>query len=129
VEFWDYDYGWVGSIHDGVLFQKIDVRNYVMKDKFLPYKLIGDATYQMWPWCYSPFKDEKDGLPRYKTHWNFIQSSIRKSMERTFGMLKDKFQILLKEVNIPSHHMPNLAMTCICLQNMHIVNSNGFDMD
>jgi hypothetical protein len=129
VNFLDYDYGWVGSIPDWVLFQKTDVKIYVMKDKFLPYKLIGDATYQMWPWCYSPFKDEKDGMPRYKAHWNFIQSSTRMLVERTFGMLKSEFKILLKEVNIPLHHMPNLVTTCICLHNMHIVNSNGFDMD
>ncbi len=44
----DYDHGWVGSIHDWVLFQKTDVKSYVMKDKFLLYKLIGGATYQMW---------------------------------------------------------------------------------
>jgi hypothetical protein len=95
----DYDYGWVGSIHDWVLLQKIDVgKTNVMKDNFLPYKLIGDATYQMWPWCYSPFKDEKDGLPRYKTHWIFIQSSTRMLVEGTFGILKGKFKILLKEV-------------------------------
>jgi hypothetical protein len=33
--FWDYDYGWVRSIHDWVLFQKTHVRSYVMKDKIL----------------------------------------------------------------------------------------------
>jgi hypothetical protein len=32
--FWDYDYGWVGSIHVRVRFQKIDVGSCVMKDKF-----------------------------------------------------------------------------------------------
>jgi len=39
-----------------------------MKDKFLPYKLIGDVAYLMRPWFYSPFKDDKDGLQRYKAH-------------------------------------------------------------
>jgi hypothetical protein len=39
-----------------------------MKDKFLPYKLIGDAPYPMWPWFYFPFQNEKDGVLRYKTH-------------------------------------------------------------
>jgi hypothetical protein len=42
-----------------------------MKDKFLPYKLIKDV-YPMWPWFYSPFKGEKDGLPKYKRYWNFL---------------------------------------------------------
>jgi len=45
--FWDYDYGWAGSIHDWVLFQKTKLRNQVMKDKFLPYKLIGSVVYLM----------------------------------------------------------------------------------
>jgi hypothetical protein len=68
-----------------------------MKDKFLPYKLIGDATYPMWPWFYFPFQNEKDGLPRYKTHLNFIQFNTKMSMERTFGMLKGKFKIPIKK--------------------------------
>jgi hypothetical protein len=81
-----------------------------MKDKFLPYKLIGYATYQIWPWCYSLFKDEKDGLPRYKAHWNFIQSRTRMLMKRTFGMLKGKFKIPLKEVTPHAKLGHNLHM-------------------
>ncbi len=40
-----------------------------MKDNFLHYKLIGYVIYPMQPWFYSPFKDEKVGLPKYKAHW------------------------------------------------------------
>jgi hypothetical protein len=57
----------------------------------LPYKLIRDATYPIRPWLYSPFKAEKYELPKHKTHWNFIKSSTRMSMERIFGMLKKMF--------------------------------------
>jgi len=32
-------------------------------------------------------------------------------------------------VDIPLCRMPNLVMACICLHNMCIANSNGFDMD
>ncbi len=49
-------------------------------------------------------------------------------MERTFGMLKGRFRILLKRVDIPWHDMLDLVMTCICLH-MCIVNSVGFDVD
>ncbi len=63
--FWDYDYGWARSIHDWVFFQKTYVKSHVIKDKLLPYKLIGNVTHPMHPWFYSPFKDEKDGLPKY----------------------------------------------------------------
>jgi hypothetical protein len=101
----------------------------MMKNIFLPYKLIGDVTYPMQPSFNSPFKGDKDGLPRYKAHWNFIQSSTKMSVERAFGMLKGKFKLLLKRVDIPLRHMLDLVMACICLHNMCIANSNGFDMD
>jgi hypothetical protein len=47
----------------------------IMKSAFLPYPLIGDATYPMRPWFYSPFKGEKEGLPKAKiigTSYNLI---------------------------------------------------------
>jgi hypothetical protein len=118
--------GGVGSICDWVLFQKIKLGNRVMKDKFLLYKLIGDVAYPIRPWFYSPFKDAKDGLPRYKTHWNFIQSSTRMLVERVFGILKGRFRILLKRIDITLCHMPNLVTTCICLHNMCIANLHMF---
>jgi hypothetical protein len=62
----------------------------MIKNKFLPSKLIRDVTYPMQLWFYSPFKGEKDGLSRYKSHWNFIQFSTRMSMESTFGMLEGR---------------------------------------
>ncbi len=52
----------------------------------------------MQPWFYSPFKGEKDGLPKYKANWNIIQFKTRMLMEKTFGMLKDRFKILLKNL-------------------------------
>jgi hypothetical protein len=44
-------------------------------------------------------------------------------------MLKGRSRILLKKVNISLHHMLDLVITCICLHNMCIANSDGFDMD
>jgi hypothetical protein len=50
-------------------------------------------------------------------------------IERVFGMLKGRFRILLKRINNPLCRMLDLVMACICLHNMCIANSNGFDMD
>jgi hypothetical protein len=100
-----------------------------MKDKFLLYKLIGNVVYPIWPQFYYPFKGEKEELPRYKTHWNFIQSSTRMSMEKTFEMMKGRFKILLKKVNIPLHHILDLVMAHIHSHNMCIASLDGFDMD
>ncbi len=46
----------------------------------------------------------ENGMPSYKTHWNFIQSNTRMLMERALGLLEGKFEILLKIVDIPLHH-------------------------
>jgi hypothetical protein len=50
------------SIHDWAFFQKTNLGNHLVKDTFLPYKLIGDIAYPMWPWFYSSFKGETYGL-------------------------------------------------------------------
>jgi hypothetical protein len=51
-------------------------------------------------------------------------------VERTFKMLiQRRFIILFKRMDIPLCSMLNLVMACICLHNMCIANSNGFDMD
>ncbi len=102
----------------------MDLENCVIMHKFLPYKLIGNGANPMRPWFYSPFKGKKNGMPKYKTHWNFIRSNTRMLMGKTFGMLEEKFKILQKRVDIPLHHMSNLVIAYIC-----IVNSNGFYMD
>jgi len=63
--------------------------------------LLEPIAYPMRPWFYSPFKGEKKGLLKYKTHWNFIQYNIRVLVEKAFGMLKSRFKILQKRVDIP----------------------------
>jgi hypothetical protein len=50
-------------------------------------------------------------------------------VEKAFRMLKGRFKLLLKRVDIPLRHMPDLVTVYICLHNMCIANSGGFDMD
>jgi hypothetical protein len=49
-------------------------------------------------------------------------------VERTIGMLKGRFIILLKKIDIPLCHMLDLVVICICLR-MCVINSDGFDVD
>ncbi len=105
-KFWDYDFGWVGCCHDCTLFQKSKVGKKMMKVAFLPYKLIGDATYSMRPWFYySSFKGEKEGLPRTKhigTSYSLIPMGGGQMMvEMAFGVLKGWWMIILKRLDTP----------------------------
>jgi len=74
--FWDYEFGWAGSMHDCTVFKLTKLGRKCIEGRLLPYKLIGDAAYPVRSWIYSPFKGGVDVcLPPYKAHWNFIQSS------------------------------------------------------
>lgn len=85
------------------------------------YVLIGDVAYPCRPWMLSPFKGHKDGLSGEEYHWNFVQSSMRVCAERAFGMLKDKWRILLKMIDMHFKNVPKLVSTCIVSQNICII--------
>ena len=61
-----------------------------MNNKYLPYKLIGDAAHPMRHWFFTPFNKLKDVLFHEKIHWNYIQSKTRMAVERAFGCLKGR---------------------------------------
>jgi hypothetical protein len=127
-KFWDFDFGWAGRCHDWTLFQNTEIGKKVISGAFLAYKLIGDVAYPMKPWFYSPFKGEKEGMSRAKAHWNFIQSSTRMAVERAFGILKGRWRIILKRIDMPLKHVPDLVTVCICLHNLCIIHGDNFDM-
>ena len=57
-------------------------------DKLSSYYSAGDAAYLSRPRMLVPFISHKDGLSHDEYHWNFVQSSIRMCVERSFGILK-----------------------------------------
>ena len=69
----------------------------------------------------APNRGHKDGLTREKYHWNFVQSSTRMYVERTFGMLKGRWRILLKRIDIHLKNISKLVSTCLVLHNMCII--------
>jgi hypothetical protein len=109
-KFWDFDFVWAGQCHDWTLFQNTEIGKKVISGVFLLYKFIRDAAYPMRPWFYSPFKEENERMSRAKAHWNFIQSSTRMAAERTFGILKGQWRILLKRIEACSRFGDNLYM-------------------
>ena len=100
-----------------------------MKGAFLLFKFIGDAAYPMRLWFYSPFKEEKDGLSREIAFWNFIQSSTRMAVEKAFGILKGRWRILLKRIDMPLQNVPDIVTASLCLHNLCILENDDFDMD
>ena len=124
--FWDFDIGWAGSMHDANLWARSDIGRFCEDGKLSPYALVGDAAYPCRPWMLSPFKGHKDGLTREEYHWNFVQSSTRMCVERAFGMLKGRWRILLKRVDVHLKNVPELVSTCLVLHNICMIFGDSF---
>jgi hypothetical protein len=126
-KFWDFEFGWVGSLHDWSIFQVTKVGKAFMEGKYMPYKLIGDAAYPVRPWMYCPFKGQKDVLSRCRANWNFIQPSTQMCVERAFGILKGRWRIIMKRCDISLRMVPDVICTCIVLHNLCITMKDSFD--
>ena len=126
--FWDYEFGWGGSLHVWTLFQLTKVGKDCIKDKFLPYKFIGNCACLVWPWIYSLFKGCAKDLQSYNENWNFIQSSTRMCIKRAFEILKVRWRIIIRRVGILLRYIANIITTCIVLHNMYIIGNDKFDM-
>ncbi|MCO5551296.1 hypothetical protein L7F22_004795 [Adiantum nelumboides] len=74
-----------------------------------------------------PFKGSKDGLSPERYFWSYIQSSSRMPVERTFGMLKARWRILLKRCDMQLQNVPKMVRTCLVLHNMCIIHADAFD--
>jgi hypothetical protein len=74
----------------------------------------------------APFKGHKDGLTREEYHWKYAQNNTRMCVERAFGMLKGRWRILLKRIDVQLTNVPDLVSTCLVLHNMCIIFGDTF---
>jgi hypothetical protein len=51
------------------------------------------------------------------------------AVERAFGILKGRWRILLKRIDMPLRHIPNVITACICLHNLCIIHRDEFDIE
>ena len=127
--FWIYEFGWARNLHDYSVFQIIRIGRECMEGKFQPYKLIRDAAYKVRPWMYCLFKGGKTTISGKDANWNFIQASTRMCVERTFGILKGRWRVIMKQCEVPLRNIPDIVATCVVLHNLCIVNKEGIEED
>jgi hypothetical protein len=49
------------------------------------------------------------------------------AVERAFGMLKERWRILLKQIDMSLQNVPVIVEACICLHNLCIIHRNDFN--
>ena len=50
------------------------------------------------------------------------------AVERAFGILKGRWRILLKRIDVSLENVPDIVTACICLHNLCLIHIDGFDM-
>lgn len=116
--FLNFDIGWAGSMHDANLWAMTDIGQFCEARRLSPFILVSDVVLPCRPWLLAPYKGHKDGLSQEEYHWNFIQSLTRMCIERAFGMLKSRWKILLKHVDVHLKNVPDLIFMCLVLHNI-----------
>jgi len=114
--FWNYEFGWASSMHNWTIFQLTKVVKMSIQSKFLPYKLIGDATYSMTPWIYCPLKEEGD-LTFNTKQLKFYSIIDTYMCWVTFGIFKCKWRTIGKRMDCPLCFILDVVSTCIILHN------------
>jgi len=51
------------------------------------------------------------------------------AVERAFGMLKERWCILLKKIDMPLRNLPDIVTASLCLHNLCILENDEFSMD
>jgi len=51
------------------------------------------------------------------------------AVKRAFGMLKGRWKILLKKIDMPLRSIPDMVTTCLCLHNLCLIHADEFDMN
>ena len=83
--------GWSGSVHDSGVLWNSDTFDSASNrhDDFFPKNshLLGDAAYPLKTWIMTPYKDNGHLTEQQKTY-NYLHSSTRMVIERTFALLE-----------------------------------------
>jgi hypothetical protein len=51
------------------------------------------------------------------------------AVERAFGMLKGRWRILLKKIDMPLRSIPDMVTACLCLHNLCLIYADEFDIN
>lgn len=84
-----------GSLHDSRVLRRSPLYQTASNNQAMLFPgetfLIGDAAYPSLPWLVPPYKDNGHLTPQ-QVEFNYMISSTRMSVEKTFGLLKGRFR-------------------------------------
>ncbi|OWY94988.1 hypothetical protein PHMEG_00035133, partial [Phytophthora megakarya] len=109
-----------GSMHNQALWNQSGLRNSVSIHVPSGMHLLGDAGYKIFRHMMTPFQEEQAAQNTMMRRYNFKHSQTRITIERAFGVLKNRYRILLGKVQKTPINMARVIISCLVLHNLMI---------
>eukprot|EP00794_Sanderia_malayensis_P020755 gene20755-22781_t len=122
--------GYPGSVHDSRMLRNswlynaannediLDAPHWFMNESvhLKPY-LVGGVAYPFSRWLMKSFPYRKS-MPEHQNAFNLALSQARVSIERAFGVLKERWRVLLGKVCLEPSLTVDLVIACIVFHNI-----------
>ncbi|XP_071947392.1 uncharacterized protein [Antedon mediterranea] len=130
--------GWPGRVHDARILRNSDIfekgenrqlfpmQNEVISGIEVPLLILGDPAYPLKSWLMKGFP-ERENITRDQRTFNYRLSRARMVIERSFGMLKGRWRILMKRNDSALRHVPNMVVACCVLHNFCIAEGEVYN--
>ena len=123
------DIGTNGRISDGGVFNKCPLARALEENtlgipepeecagfsKKMPYVLVADDAFPLKTYLMKPFP--KSNLTTIHRIYNYRLSRARRVVENAFGIMANRFRILLQPLNLDIEKIEEIVWTCCCLHN------------
>jgi len=122
--------GYPGSVHDQRVFSVSGLQDFYSDESKFPNDthLIGDAAYRILKTLLVPYKDNGH-LTEKQKNYNYCLSSTRMVVERSIGLLKGRFRILLDRLPMKRIDLiPKYIMACYVLHNICIMRNDMIEI-
>ncbi|MCO5571919.1 hypothetical protein L7F22_025670 [Adiantum nelumboides] len=136
MRFIDVNVGWLGSCNDKRVLQNSGIYRlcqggdhlkgvaFSFQNISIPEYIVGDGGYVLLPWLMISFQRAQLISQRH-CNYNFMQSSTRIVVERSFARLKCTWQILKGTIcSQDIRKLPNVILACCILHNMVVTLSD-----
>jgi hypothetical protein len=85
-------------------------------DRPMPYFLVGDDAFALSTYMMKPFAHKRQTVD--ERIFNYRLSRARRIVENAFGILSNRFRVMLSTIHMEPEVVTDLVMACVCLHNL-----------